>query len=52
MRKISQEQINDAISRAKKRDHPPCKDWPRTLGQTTIYRLIENILKSSKGFVK
>jgi len=32
--------------RAKKRDHPPCEDWPRNLGQTTVYRLIENILKA------
>ncbi len=45
-RKISQPQIDDAIRRAKKRDHPPCEDLPRNLGQTTVYRLIENILKA------
>jgi hypothetical protein len=45
-RKISQSQIEDAIRRAKKRDHPPCEDWPKNLGQTTVYRLIENILKA------
>ena len=45
-RKISQSQIDVAIRRAKKRDHPPCSDWPRSLGQTTVYRLIENILQA------
>lgn len=45
-RKISQLQIEDAIRRAKRRDHPPCDDWPKNLGQTTVYRLIENILKA------
>jgi hypothetical protein len=45
-RKISMSQVNDAIRRAKKRDHPPCEDWPRNIGQTTVYRLIENILKA------
>lgn len=45
MRKISEAQIKNAIRRAKTRDHPPCEDWPRSPGQTTVYRLIENILK-------
>ncbi len=45
-RKISPAQINDAIRRAKKRDLPACEDWPRDLGQTTVYRLIENILNA------
>ncbi len=45
-RKISGAQIDDAIGRAKNRDHPPCEDWPRSLGHTTVYRLIENILKA------
>lgn len=45
-RKISQLQIEDAIRRAKRRDHPPCDDWPKNIGQTTVYRLIENILKA------
>jgi hypothetical protein len=44
IRKISPAQIDEAIRRAKKRDHPPCKDWPRSLGQTTVYPLVENIL--------
>ncbi len=45
-RKISLSQIDDAIRRAKKRDHPPCEDWPRSIGQTTVYRLIENIVNA------
>lgn len=45
-RKISQKQIDDAVHRAKKRDHPPCEDWPRSLGQTTVYRLVEKILNA------
>lgn len=45
-RKVSPAQINDAIRRAKKRDLPACEDWPRDLGQTTVYRLIENILNA------
>ena len=43
-RKISPDMIEDAIRRAKIRDNPPCEDWPRTLGSTTVYKLVENIL--------
>lgn len=45
--KISPEQIEKAIQRAKQRDTPPCADWPRTLGGTTVYRLVEKILEAS-----
>lgn len=45
-RKITQGQIDNAILRARTRDHPPCKDWPRDIGQTTVYRLVDNILKA------
>jgi hypothetical protein len=45
IRKISVDMINDAIIRAKKRDTPPCTDWPNTTG-STVYRLVENILKT------
>lgn len=45
-RKISPSNIDDAIRRAKKRDDPPSSDWPRSPGQTTVYRLVENILKA------
>ena len=47
-RKISQDMIKKAIERAKKRDTPTCCDWPRNTG-TTVYRLVENILKSRSG---
>ena len=43
--KISNKMITDAIKRAEHRDNPPCDDWPRITG-TTVYKLVENILKS------
>ena len=46
--KISQAHVEAAIARAKKRDQPPSEDWPRNLGQTTVYRLVQNILAASK----
>jgi hypothetical protein len=42
-RKLTCERINEAIRRARQRDHPPCEDWPRAFGGTTVYRLVENI---------
>lgn len=48
MRKIAREQIEEAIRRAKRRDQPPCPDWPRVFGQTTVYRLIERIFASGE----
>ncbi len=44
IRKFTPDMIEAAISRAKVRDNPPCEDWPRTLGSTTVYKLVENIL--------
>jgi uncharacterized protein YpiB (UPF0302 family) len=43
--KFTHERIEAAIDRAKKRDIPPCADWPRNTG-TTVYKLVERILKS------
>ena len=43
--KFTQERIGDAIRRAKERDNPPCEDWPRCPGRTTVYRLVERILE-------
>jgi hypothetical protein len=34
--------VDDAVMRAKAKDTPLCKDWPRTNG-STVYRLIINI---------
>lgn len=35
--------VREAIQRAKRRDQPPCTDWPATTG-TTVYRLVESML--------
>jgi hypothetical protein len=34
--------IQDAITRAKLKDNPPCEDWPRQKG-STVYRLVEKL---------
>lgn len=44
--KFKLENIEEAISRAKKRDAPPCEDWPRLPNRTTVYKLVSNILNS------
>ena len=36
--------IQSAVDRARRRDDPPCADWPRNPGSTTVYRLVERIL--------
>lgn len=43
--RLSAEMIRLAVTRAKRRDNPPCVDWPTQLGQTTVYRLVEKVLK-------
>jgi len=45
---ITQDHISVAINRAKKRDQPPCKDWPRNFGVTTVYKLVEGIALQDK----
>lgn len=45
VRKITRERIDAAVRRARIRDTPPCPDWPRAMGQTTVYKLVENILR-------
>ena len=45
---LSRERISAAVARAKHRDTPPCADWPRSLGVTTVYRLVERILQSER----
>ena len=37
------DRIKEAIDRAKARDTPPCADWPRAFGSTTVYKLVEKI---------
>ena len=43
-RKFTNERIEAAIRRARLRDNPKCIDWPRSLGGTTIYRLVEKLV--------
>ena len=43
-RKFTKESIALALSRAEQRDNPPCVDWPREQGQTTVYRLVRKLL--------
>ncbi len=42
--KVTPDRIADAIRRARQRDNPPSTDWPRKFGNTTVYRLVSNIL--------
>ncbi len=44
--KLTPAMIANAIRRARGRDIPPCEDWPRNAAGTTVYRLVENILKA------
>ena len=48
IRNINNEMIEAAIKRAKLRDNPPIQDWPRACGQTTVYKLVENIFDANK----
>ncbi len=44
--KFSYDQISKAIDRASRRDNPPCADWPRMPGCTTVYKLVVNIIQN------
>jgi len=46
---FSPERIRQAVERARRRDSPPCADWPRQPGQTTVYRLVEHIDAGENG---
>jgi len=43
--KFSLTQVKAAVARAKKKDQPPCRDWPRDVG-STVYRLVDDILSA------
>ena len=43
-RKFTKERVAIAVQRALTRDNPPCVDWPRRPGQTTVYRLVGKLL--------
>lgn len=44
---FNKENIHKAIKRAIELDKPPCDDWPRRVGVTTVYRLLDKILPTS-----
>jgi hypothetical protein len=44
-KKFTKERIMDAIRRAKNRNSG--EDWPRNLGGTTVYKLVDNIFKTN-----
>ena len=44
-RRITRENIDAAIRRARSRDNPPCPDWPREPGSSTVYRLVERMIR-------
>lgn len=46
---FSRVQVEEAVKRAKQHDTPPCNDWPRSFGGTTIYKLVEEILVACNG---
>jgi hypothetical protein len=39
------DRIKAAIQRARVRDNPPCADWPRQMGSTTLYRLVQKLME-------
>jgi len=43
-RKFTPDTIAAAISRAGRRDNPPCADWPHSVGSTTVHRLVRKLL--------
>jgi hypothetical protein len=45
---LTVERVEAAIDRAKRRDMPPALGWPREPGNTTVYRLVEEILEAAK----
>ena len=47
---FSIEKIENAVERAyqqtQEKDLEPCIDWPRSIGQTTVYKLVEQIIET------
>ena len=43
--KFPRDSIKQAVRRARQRDNPPCSDWLRDPGVTTVYRLVEKIVE-------
>lgn len=45
-RHLTNDMVLQAVCRAKRRDSPPCSDWPRAQWRTTVYRLVDNIVQA------
>lgn len=45
-RHYSLERTHEAVRRAELRDQPRCEGWPRRLGTTTVYILVERLLQA------
>ncbi|MCY3673435.1 MAG: RloB family protein [Paracoccaceae bacterium] len=45
-RKYTLERIKDAVNRARNEDTPPCINWPRHFGRTTVYLLVDKIINT------
>ena len=43
---FSIEKVANAVQRAQQKDVPPCLDWPRSIGQTTVYKLVKQIIET------
>lgn len=48
-RKFTRDKIVKAVERAKARDSPPCRDWPREQWRTTVYRLVGRMVTEGFG---
>ena len=46
--RMLRERVPEAVSRAERRDSPPCTDWPRAAG-TTVYRLVREITSADSS---
>lgn len=46
-RRFTLPRIENAVRRARLRDNPPCVDWPRHPGSTTVYRLVARLIEAA-----
>ena len=47
-RNFSIKKVKNAVQRAQEKDVSSCVDWPRAIGQTTVYKLVKQIIETSK----
>lgn len=48
LRNFSIKKVEYAVQRAQEKDVPSCVEWPRSIGQTTVYKLVKQIIETSK----